>query len=1507
MKHLKLFFALFAMLALGVGNAWAQETHTIGWGSATGTNSTNFTATDGSGEVANVVSVTTAKNSASNTPAYNSSSKELRLYYHNSGNGCSLTLTPVEGITITDVKITASSSSYTPTVKYNVDGGSDASGTWSSTTMTINGINATKSLKIRNANTTNKQLRLKTIQITYTKEVETGPTLSATPNKVDFGTKNIYLESEKEGDLEIDITGQNLTGDVTAEISGADASVFTLSKTTFTPNSGGVSEKLTVSYSVSDVKDYAATLTLSSNGVDNVELPITLKTVNKKPTIYTKVTDAATLSAGDKVIFVYETGKVAAGAISNISGGYLASIDITQALNTTANPATASITDEAVIEYTLGGTTGAWEFISTQGKLSEKTANSTGSVDLKANGDTKWIISISSGNATITGTTNTIKYNTSSPRFKTYSSGQTAIQLYAISVPKYAVNFIQPEGGELIIKNGETAITSGNTFAEGIKLTITATPANGYEGGTVVVKDADGNDVTATVYADGVLTMPAYAVTISATFEKKSCELLAKPTVSATTTYNSATLTWEAVANAAKYSVKVGTADAVETTETSYEVTGLNAETEYTYQVQAIAEAGQDTYCDSEVAEGIFTTATAPTATLTLSDIEGTTTKTGALNGTITLPTTAAECSKTFVGWDADENCNHAPTYAPGAEYTLAAETQTLYAVYADGEGGGNFTITKTMSEIVSANNYTVSSGNTAICYTSLILDENITLSTTGQANCGSFWSDPREWRLYQNKSGNAIVTATDGCTLTSVKFTFTISNTGVLLNNGTEMESNTAVTASGTSVTYTVGNSGTATNGQVRITAIEVSYSKEGEYSNFSTSCVEALDAPTFSPAGGTFTTEQNIILSAAEGDIYYTLDGTEPTASSEKYTIPVVLDECGEHTIKAIAISSDSKSPVASATYTIQLPIEKGTEENPLSVADVLAIYNGGCYNGTDEVYVTGTVSSASYNTTYSNYTVTLTDNAFQFYRLVDENNLVTTNAMQAGDVLIAKGKLGEYQGKCQLIECVLVDYKAYEGVKTDISNNVNDPYTVEEAYALIDDVSSDLENSNVYVKGIISKVDSYNSTYKSITYWISDDGTTTKQLQVYSGKNLNNTDFGSKNDLQVGDKVTVFGKLKKHETTYEFDYNNYLVSFERPEQEETVAALPFTFTGSLSDVENTDGMKQSGLGSYNTSLKLKFDDTGDYLTIHFDGEPGRLRYGIKGNPSNNVMTCIYKVQTSVDGTTYTDLETYTTLANTEKTMSHALNSDVRYVKFVFTEKKSGNVALGNISISQPAIVIGDGDNSSVIESAVAAGNPVDVIVNRGFTANDGYYTICVPFDMPASTIGTVYELGTITKHVSGEDGGININLTTVSTIKAGVPYLVLPNTLTNPVFENVTIVNTEGSNYTVTGAGVKVTFTGIINGGGQTNGSTEYYVGDNGYLYNGTVDKLGLRAFFTITDEAGNPTKVRARVVAGENVETGIEDIFSTDAPVKVIENGQLIIIRDGVKYNVQGQKL
>ena len=221
---------------------------------------------------------------------------------------------------------------------------------------------------------------------------------------------------------------------------------------------------------------------------------------------------------------------------------------------------------------------------------------------------------------------------------------------------------------------------------------------------------------------------------------------------------------------------------------------------------------------------------------------------------------------------------------------------------------------------------------------------------------------------------------------------------------------------------------------------------------------------------------------------------------------------------------------------------------------------------------------------------------------------------------------------------------------------------------------------------------------------------------------------------------------------------------------------------------------------------------------------------------------------------------------------------------------------------------ITLTTGNNDAIIAANI--GNTVDVVIERNFTANDGYYTLCVPFNMPASVIGKAYSLGIITEHVAGE--GININLKEENELSAGMPYLVLPKEdMTQLVVENVTIQPDHAAGQGVGGSqelNVQIFFQGYYSAPGvTTNGTTQYYVGNNGYLYNGKVEIRGLSGLFTITDTEGNPANVRARVVAGENVETGVEDIITTDAPVKVIENGQLIIIRGGVKYNVQGQRL
>ena len=177
---------MMTMLLLAVmGSAWG-DSYTLGWGAATGDEGTytNFTAV--SGTVTNIVSFSTAKNSSTSNPAYNSNSSELRLYYNSGGAGGSITLTPAEGVTITGFVMTTSTS---PSVIYKVDGGTATSVSSSSNTYTVSDISATTSLEIQNANTTNTQLRIKTIQITYT--VTSAYTITAQSNNTSYGTVSL--------------------------------------------------------------------------------------------------------------------------------------------------------------------------------------------------------------------------------------------------------------------------------------------------------------------------------------------------------------------------------------------------------------------------------------------------------------------------------------------------------------------------------------------------------------------------------------------------------------------------------------------------------------------------------------------------------------------------------------------------------------------------------------------------------------------------------------------------------------------------------------------------------------------------------------------------------------------------------------------------------------------------------------------------------------------------------------------------------------------------------------------------------------------------------------------------------------------------------------------------------------------------------------------------------------------------------------------------------------------
>lgn len=115
---------------------------------------------------------------------------------------------------------------------------------------------------------------------------------------------------------------------------------------------------------------------------------------------------------------------------------------------------------------------------------------------------------------------------------------------------------------------------------------------------------------------------------------------------------------------------------------------------------------------------------------------------------------------------------------------------------------------------------------------------------------------------------------------------------------------------------------------------------------------------------------------------------------------------------------------------------------------------------------------------------------------------------------------------------------------------------PYTVADVIAL--NSANALPQDQVFVKGIITKIDEVSTQHKNATYNISDNSQATNQLKIYRGKNLNNTDFTAAADLSTGWTVTVKGVLTLYNnSTLEMTTGNYITSIVKP-SEYTAATL-------------------------------------------------------------------------------------------------------------------------------------------------------------------------------------------------------------------------------------------------------------------------------------------------------------------------------------------------------------
>lgn len=193
--------------------------------------------------------------------------------------------------------------------------------------------------------------------------------------------------------------------------------------------------------------------------------------------------------------------------------------------------------------------------------------------------------------------------------------------------------------------------------------------------------------------------------------------------------------------------------------------------------------------------------------------------------------------------------------------------------------------------------------------------------------------------------------------------------------------------------------------------------------------------------------------------------------------------------------------------------------------------------------------------------------------------------------------------------------------------------------------------------------------------------------------------------------------------------------------------------------------------------------------------------------------------------------------------------------------------------------------------------------------------YNTICLPFSDWNSSLelvfGTGYQL--LQLNTAEMDGDVlNLNFNTVTELGHGRPYLIKPTKdVTNPIFGTGHTIN-ESTGYNVA-TGDNANFIGSFIKGTVPAGEDNLFLGANDLLYfsEAATTIKGMRAYFQIHDVPSGAPIRQARIVEQGNVVTALEfvngewqEIKSANGTIKTIENGQLILIRDGKRYNVMG---
>ena len=635
----------------------------------------------------------------------------------------------------------------------------------------------------------------------------------------------------------------------------------------------------------------------------------------------------------------------------------------------------------------------------------------------------------------------------SNGRFSCYAStAQNPVRIYrkvvASAPAQFTVNATASpvDGGSIQV--GGTAFTTG-TYDQGTTLSLTAVPADGMQFSHWTINGTDaGNTNPLSVTVDGNKEIVAYFEAIPVNYYTLTVNVdpvgagtyTVSPTPGEQGFEENTSITVTASANDGYEFVEWQSAtDATLGNEASYTFT-ITANTTLYAIFQAVT-----------VLEPYTVTFNAGSGTCSVTSLTETAGGAG-----ITLPEAtpcdaAVTAGWTFAGWAtaAVPETTTAPELLNGTYYPEA--NITLYAVYMmggqtytfkNGENYLNWTSGNTLSLATAVNDNTswnvTFNGN--IAKISPVTQEVEREIAWNNQNNGQKFAAYKCTSLYNN-DGNmsanygAITLFKNGTAVTSIAENDVV----VLASETVKKELNTVGTSGGTGADYT-----DVPNGVLPLT---VGINGEPAVYNTNPSCEGPVvtQNPVITPGSGTITTPTVTveITCPTEGAvIYYTLDGTTPTAESTVYSAPIVISETT--TVSAIAIVAGGEpSEVVSCTYTFPTYVD---------YANIKAFKDAYDATSSEIARITGDVTFVFRNGNYM-YVQDATAGL-----LIFDNNNIITNTYNNGDVISGGiiGTMSVYYGQKELkptvnpaegvagtaveptpvtVAAVLADYNSYD----------------------------------------------------------------------------------------------------------------------------------------------------------------------------------------------------------------------------------------------------------------------------------------------------------------------------------------------------------------------------------------------------------------------------------------------------------------------------------------------